>query len=169
MNHADMVSDPLSFIAEMIPHHQEAVDSSSALLAKTTNPKLKTILENIIQWQSQEITMMKQRLSEYYPASNYQSHYMPMMRATNGITDITILENMYIQDMILHHQGAIAMANKLLTIFEQTDPLSTKDEKTAKLRSQLTNFAQNIITSQDAEIQAFQKILTNLVPSTPTQ
>jgi len=48
MNHADMVSDELSFISEMIPHHQEAVDTSSALLLKTQNAQLKNILQNII-------------------------------------------------------------------------------------------------------------------------
>lgn len=104
MNHADMVSDELSFISEMIPHHQEAVDTSSALLIKTQNPQLKTILENIIKGQTKEITMMKGRLSDYHAGSDYKATYMPMMRDTSTISAITTLEKMYMEDMIIHHQ-----------------------------------------------------------------
>jgi uncharacterized protein (DUF305 family) len=51
----------------MIPHHQEAVDSSQALLASAINPELISILNGIVKGQAQEITMMKKRLSDYYP------------------------------------------------------------------------------------------------------
>lgn len=61
-----MVTDALSFISEMIPHHQEAVDSSTILLGQTQNTALKSILENIISGQDSEITMMKNRLSDQY-------------------------------------------------------------------------------------------------------
>lgn len=54
-----MVTDVLSFVAEMISHHQEAVDTSTFVLSQTSNTKLKPLLQNIIDAQQKEIAMMK--------------------------------------------------------------------------------------------------------------
>lgn len=35
MNHADMVQDIETYLIEMVPHHQEAVESSKIYLSKT--------------------------------------------------------------------------------------------------------------------------------------
>lgn len=59
MDHASIVTDVVSFIAEMIPHHQEAVDTSTFVLQNTNNDHLKPILESIIKGQTQEIQMMQ--------------------------------------------------------------------------------------------------------------
>jgi uncharacterized protein (DUF305 family) len=59
MNHADMVSSEFDFIYLMIPHHQEAVDTSKSLNSITQNLELKILTQNIINGQSQEISMMK--------------------------------------------------------------------------------------------------------------
>ena len=159
MNHADMVSDELSFISEMIPHHQEAVDTSRILIEKTQNPKLKTMLENIIAGQSKEITMMKWRLSDFYSWSNYKPMYMNMMRDTFSISDTKTLEKMYMEDMVLHHQWAVDMANKLLQIMDKQDPLIRLTEAGMKYRNELRQFANDIITAQSKEIQEFKKLL----------
>jgi uncharacterized protein (DUF305 family) len=82
MNHSDMVTDEISFLSEMIPHHQEAIDTSASLLTQTQNTGLKLILVNIMSGQASEIKMMKNRLSENYSGSDYKSMYMPMMRDT---------------------------------------------------------------------------------------
>jgi uncharacterized protein (DUF305 family) len=37
---AEMVTSEQTFLEQMVPHHQEAVDSSKSLLTKTKNPKL---------------------------------------------------------------------------------------------------------------------------------
>lgn len=159
MNHADMVSDELSFISEMIPHHQEAVDTSSALLIKTQNPQLKNMLQNIISWQDQEIKMMKGRLSDYYSGSEYKVMYMPMMRDTSTISAITTLEKMYMEDMIIHHQWAVDMARKILDIMEKQDPLIRLTEAGMKHRNEVKAFAQSIIDAQTKEITQFQEML----------
>lgn len=159
MNHADMVSDELSFISEMIPHHQEAVDTSSALLLKTQNPQLKDMLQNIISWQDQEIKMMKWRLSDYYSGSEYKAMYMSMMRDTSTISAITTLEKMYMEDMIIHHQWAVDMARKILDIMAQQDPVIRLTEAGMKHRNEVKAFAHAIIDAQTKEITQFQEML----------
>lgn len=160
MRHGDMVSDELSFISEMIPHHQEAIDSSSTLLAKTQNPKLKSILGNIIKWQTKEVTIMKERLSKYYSWSDYKVKYMPMMRDTSTISAISTLEKMYIEDMIAHHQGAVDMSLKILAIMNQQSPLIKMTEDAMKQRESIKTFAKSILQSQTKEIIEFTQLLS---------
>jgi len=104
MDHADMVVDEVSFISEMIPHHQEAVDTSITLLSMTANEDLKTILKDIISGQNDEITIMKKRLADHYAGTDYRPMYMLMMRDFTQASDTATAEQMYMQDMILHHQ-----------------------------------------------------------------
>jgi uncharacterized protein (DUF305 family) len=59
MNHADMVNSEFDFTYLMIPHHQEAVDTSKILLQTTENPELIKLANNIIASQDKEINMMK--------------------------------------------------------------------------------------------------------------
>lgn len=159
MNHSDMVTDEISFLSEMIPHHQEAIDTSASLLTQTQNTGLKLILVNIMSGQASEIKMMKNRLSENYSGSDYKSMYMPMMRDTKWITDVSTLEKMYMEDMIVHHQGAVDMATKILTIINQQDPLIRLTEEAMKQREALKLFAQAIIDAQTKEIIQFQELL----------
>ena len=159
MNHAAMVTDAASFLFEMIPHHQEAVDSSQQLMMVTQNTELKNLLQNIIRGQTSEIIMMKRWLSDYYSWSNYVPQYMKMMRDTTTINDVTTLEKMYIEDMIPHHQWAVDMANALLQIFAQQNPMIKLTTEGATHREELKQFAQNIIWSQTIEIQQLKMLL----------
>lgn len=161
MDHAAMVTDEISFLSEMIPHHQEAIDTSSMLLTQTQNTGLKLILVNIMSGQAGEIKMMEKRLSDNYSGSDYKAMYMPMMRDTKWITDILVLEKMYMEDMIAHHQWAVDMANKLLSIMTQQDPLIRLTEEWMKQRNALKAFAQDIIDAQTKEITQFQELLKN--------
>lgn len=161
MDHAAMVTDEISFLSEMIPHHQEAIDTSSMLLTQTQNTGLKLILVNIMSGQAGEIKMMEKRLSDNYSGSDYKAMYMPMMRDTKWITDVLVLEKMYMEDMIAHHQWAVDMANKLLSIMTQQDPLIKLTEEGMKQRNALKAFAQGIIDAQTKEIAQFQELLKN--------
>jgi uncharacterized protein (DUF305 family) len=159
MDHAAMVTDEISFLSEMIPHHQEAIDTSATLLTQTQNTGLKLILVNIMSGQSSEIKMMKNRLSDNYSGSEYKPMYMPMMRDTKWITDVLVLEKMYMEDMIVHHQWAVDMATKLLTLMKEQDPLIKLTEEIMAQRQVLKDFAQNIIDAQTKEIAQFQELL----------
>lgn len=159
MDHAAMVTDEISFLSEMIPHHQEAIDTSASLLTKTQNNDLKNILINIMSGQNQEIIMMKKRLADFYTGSEYKPMYMPMMRDTSTISSITTIEKMYMEDMITHHQWAIDMAKKILNIMSEQDPLIKLTEAWMKHRNDVKAFAQAIIDAQSNEIIAFQTLL----------
>ncbi|MDO8269063.1 MAG: DUF305 domain-containing protein [Candidatus Levybacteria bacterium] len=53
------------FVEEMIPHHQMAVMMARMLKNGTTRSEMKTLAENIISSQSEEITLMRGWLTEW--------------------------------------------------------------------------------------------------------
>jgi hypothetical protein len=55
------------FIAMMVPHHQGAIDMAEAELRYGSNPQLKTIAQEIIVDQMQEITLMRLAVGEPLP------------------------------------------------------------------------------------------------------
>jgi uncharacterized protein (DUF305 family) len=146
MNHASMeITSEKEFIEKMIPHHQEAVESSQLLLAKTTNPDLTQFLNGVITLQNKEIQNMQAWYKEWYgtdvvPFAGYEK----MMSDFEASTPEEA-EQMYIKDMIGHHMGAIQMANDLLAL----DPT----------RPELLEFAEGIIRVQADEITKLQSWL----------
>ncbi len=59
MTHTDIVTSEEAFIVNMIPHHQEAIDTARLIVAKSTNTELIKLAQNIILAQEKEINMMK--------------------------------------------------------------------------------------------------------------
>ena len=57
------------FVAMMVPHHQGAIDMAQAELQYGQNPQLKTIAQEIIVDQMQEIALMRLALREPLPPS----------------------------------------------------------------------------------------------------
>lgn len=160
MNHADMVNSEFDFIYLMIPHHQEAVDTAKSLNTITQNPELKTLTQNIVNGQSQEISLMKSWLQKFYPDTVYEGMwYMPMMRNTNNINDIKSKEKIWIEDMIGHHQWAVDMANKVLAIMKQQDPLIKLSAEGNAHREEVKAFAQAVIDAQSKEITQMKTML----------
>ncbi|HBO38321.1 MAG TPA: hypothetical protein DD638_06630, partial [Pasteurellaceae bacterium] len=49
----EAVTDDKSFLNGMIPHHQEAVDTSAVILTRTNNPELVKFAQEVIATQSQ--------------------------------------------------------------------------------------------------------------------
>jgi uncharacterized protein (DUF305 family) len=133
------------FIAQMIPHHQEAVDTSKIVLAKTENEELKSFLEEVIQAQTSEIEMMQGWLQEWYPeAVNAESGYMAMMGDLNAIANVTELEQSYITGMILHHQGAIKMSEELLKLRNVRPEVEQLAEQIIEIQKQEVDFLKSL-------------------------
>src|ERR1700756_1218155 len=70
----DMAVKPMGdvdhdFVATMVPHHQGAIDMAQAELQYGQNPQLKTIAQEIIVGQMQEIALMRLALGEPLPPS----------------------------------------------------------------------------------------------------
>lgn len=141
MNHQISISSDLDFIINMIPHHQEAVDSSSILLAKTSNPELKKFLQNVIDVQSDEIKQMREWSSQWFKDQKVgMGIYTNMMPSINNLPTEDA-EKAYIKGMIEHHRGAIEMAEQILKITE---------------KNELKTMANNIIETQNKEIELLQ-------------
>jgi uncharacterized protein (DUF305 family) len=115
------VVDDKSFLEGMIPHHQEAVDSSKEIILTTTDPEIKVFAQNVILDQQTEIDQMKSLYKtwfnlDYTPNSNY----MAMMAGTKGKTGKDA-DKSYITGMVAHHTGAIEMAQKILTLTQKNE------------------------------------------------
>jgi len=152
------VENDSDFLMGMIPHHQEAVDSSAFVLTRTTDPDLQPFLKSVIDVQSTEIGQMKGWHRAWF-ISEYQSdgNYMPMMDDLTKLQGKE-LEKAYIQGMIAHHKGAIDMANQIIS---------------KSSRSEIITMAQAIINTQTKEVTLLQSWLQSkysgvVVPSAAT-
>lgn len=133
------------FLVNMIPHHQEAIDTAKIIVAKTENAELKKIAQSIILGQSAEVTTMKGWLTSWYPNSTLKTEYMTMMRDLSKLSDHE-LDDTFMEDMINHHEGAIHMAEEVLEVTQ---------------RPEIVKMAKDIISTQNAEIAIFKKMLND--------
>jgi len=99
-----MVSSEREFIAGMIPHHQEAVDTAREVIARGgTTPVIKQLVENIVTAQEAEIAEMKVWYETWYKEP-YKDNgtYSPMMRELSTLSGKE-LDRVFLEDMIMHH------------------------------------------------------------------
>lgn len=135
------------FLVDMIPHHQEAIDTSIILVAKTQNKQLRAIAQSIVDTQTKEVTMMKDLLTKKYPTHNKKSTYMSMMDPNLEKLNWIEQEKSYLNGMIAHHAMAVDMAKQLLEISQEPE---------------LVLFAETIITTQSKEIKEMKHILEDM-------
>lgn len=115
----------INFIRTMIPHHQAAIYMCENLLKYTTYCPLQDIARRIIRLQTQGIEQMKNiaRTTTGYEntwidVNNYTNQFKQIVnemvqRMKNSSRTININYN-FVNEMIPHHEGAIAMCNNLL-------------------------------------------------------
>lgn len=109
------ITSEKTFMEHMIPHHQEAIDTAKQVLARGgTTEEIKTLAQNIITAQEKEVTDMKMWYQAWL-AMPYvdQGTYMPMMRDLSALSGVE-LDRVFLQDMIMHHEGAIAAAEEVV-------------------------------------------------------
>jgi uncharacterized protein (DUF305 family) len=143
----------LRFLDSMIPHHQGALVMAQEVLEKSKRPELIKLAKGIITDQQKEIAQMKLWRKQWYPKASVaptmwhteKKHEMVMtaehqqsmmMSMSLGKADAGF-DLRFLNAMIPHHQGAVTMGQDLL--------LKSK-------RPQMQKLAQNIIKSQQAEI-----------------
>ena len=143
----------LRFIDAMIPHHQGAVEMAQEVLNKSQRPEMKKLAQDIISAQNREIEQMKQWRKAWYPKADSQpmawhaqmNHMMAMspeqmqvmmMKGDLGAADAEF-DLRFLNAMIPHHEGAITMA---------------KDVLSKSKRPEMKKLAQDILTSQQKEI-----------------
>ncbi len=141
--HHMMIVSEEQFLLEMIPHHQEAVDTSTLIRAQTKNEELKELTQNIINAQTSEIEMMNDWIDNWYPNSTYTATYTPMMPPLKDVR-IAKADKAFLQGMIMHHEMAVMMAQHLLAV---------------QARNETRVFAQTIIQVQTDEIAQMRQML----------
>lgn len=136
--HATVASEA-EFIAAMVPHHQEAVSSATALLAISERPEIRALTEDVIRAQTAEIERLQGWLADVYPQEPAYQGYVPMMRPTLGMS-VEQAEVAFMEDMILHHGMAVAMAEAYLAL-------------EAPRRAEVEALARDVVGSQSQEIE----------------
>ncbi|MFT4217313.1 MAG: DUF305 domain-containing protein [Micropruina sp.] len=141
------------FTQMMIPHHEQAVVMSDAMLAKQgISAEVTTLATQIKNAQQPEIDQMRGWLTAW-GASEHGDHHghtgidgmlsdqeLDALKAAQGKE----AEKLFLTGMIQHHEGAIAMAKEVQA--KGSDP-------------DLKKLADAIVTSQQAEIDQMTKLL----------
>ncbi|MEP0873714.1 DUF305 domain-containing protein [Trichocoleus desertorum AS-A10] len=148
----------LRFVDAMTPHHEGAVAMAKEAQQKSQRPEIQKLAADIIAAQNKEIEALKQWRQAWYPNANAQpvawnaqmGHAMPMspdqrkgmaMDMDLGAADAEF-DLRFINAMIPHHEGAVTMA---------------QDALSKSKRPKIKQLAQDIIKSQEAEIQQMQQ------------
>ncbi|HEY0964311.1 MAG TPA: DUF305 domain-containing protein [Candidatus Paceibacterota bacterium] len=136
------------FIESMIPHHQEAVDTAKQVLARgATTPEIKTLVEGIITAQEKEIADMQRWYKEWYGVDYKNAEtYQPMMQDLSILSGEE-LDRVFLQDMIMHHMGALMMAQHVAVNIQHEE---------------MQALAENIAETQSAEIITMRMILKKM-------
>lgn len=151
----------VAFAQGMIPHHAQAVEMSELAATNTSNPEVQALATEIIAAQGPEIALMTEWLTAWGaevpdPAASMDEN-MEMaggMMMSGMISDADFdrlraardaeFDRLYLELMILHHEGAIEMAQQ---------ELDGGDSPEA------TALAQQIIDAQQAEITRMEQLL----------
>lgn len=144
------IKDDRDFILNMIPHHQEAIDVSTTVVKRVSDPTIRKTAEDIITVQTKEVDMLRRWLKDWY-GEDYaaNSNYKTMMRDNYDTLAIEDINIEYFGEMIGHHEGAIAMAKQIVPITKRTE---------------VKEFAIDVISTQSEEIYAMRKYLDSHVP-----
>lgn len=122
-----MVQSDEDFLAQMIPHHQEAIDTAEVILEKSENADLKALAQDIVDAQTSEIAQMEAWGKEWFgtdfKASDDYEAMMPDLSNLEGEE----LDQAFISGMIEHHEMAIMMAMQLKMITERPELLEMAD------------------------------------------
>lgn len=132
-----------AFVADMIPHHESAVDMAKIAKRRGTSEFVKDLADDIIRTQNAEITTMQAIAAQLDEAGvkpqslGVPEHQMGMGNDLAALRKARPFDREFIDMMIPHHQGAIRMARVELA--------KGKDADAKKL-------AEQIIAAQTREI-----------------
>ena len=160
----DKNKDDTLFATMMIPHHAQAIAMADLALKQATDTKVMALAPKIKGAQGPEIARMSGWLTGWgapVPGTAGGSDMSGMsgmggetggMMSAQQMTDLgtakgSAFDRMWLRMMVIHHQGAVAMA---------------KVELTQGANPEAKQLAQAIIDSQSAEIAEMSSILTGI-------
>ncbi|MEV7870262.1 DUF305 domain-containing protein [Streptomyces sp. NPDC088124] len=150
------------FAQSMIPHHEQALEMSALADGRASDAEIKKLAGEIEKAQDPEIQTMKgwlkswgkeEAASDSMPGMDHGGDSaMSGMMSEQDMADLkaakgTDFDRMFAELMIAHHKGAITMAE---------DEQKNGRDATAK------KLAGDVVRTQSAEVDTFQKILDRL-------
>lgn len=160
-----------TFVTMMIPHHQQAVEMADIVLDKEgVDPRVTELAQQVKEAQGPEIERMLSWLDDWGVEYDPSSGSMDGMEGMEGMDhgsmdgsmdgmmtpdDMSALENadgagasrLFLEQMIVHHVGAVDMARAALEDGQHPDVLE---------------LAQQVVDDQTSEINAMEELLTQL-------
>jgi uncharacterized protein (DUF305 family) len=149
LGNSEFSADDINFAEMMIPHHQQAIEISNLAPSNTTNPDVLKIAQEISAAQSPEIVLMKS-----WTGVNPSAHVGHTMEGMLSESEIAALlqatdhefDQLFLEGMIKHHEGAIEMAQKV----------------TNSKNGVVANLSVNIISAQQLEISTMKALLLQI-------
>jgi uncharacterized protein (DUF305 family) len=108
-----MVASEFDYLVNMIPHHDEAIETANILLRVSGRQEMRDFAVRIIETQTAEVVQMKAWLAAWYPGRDTAVRYEPMMRELSALSG-DALDQVFLEDMIPHHMMAVMMSQQLL-------------------------------------------------------
>jgi len=142
----------------MIPHHEQAVEMSEMMTGRTVSNTTAALAEQIRAAQTTEVALMQGFLAEWGveldPHAGHSGDHsmgegmmsdeqLDELESAGGVD----FERMWLTMMLEHHQGAVAMANTVLS--GGSDP-------------RVRTLAEGIVAAQQAEIAQIEALLASL-------
>lgn len=145
----------VSFVQNMLPHHQQAISMSQLAASRATSPQVKALADRIDAEQGPEITRMQGMLGAWgAPVTAPGTHDMGGMPGMGMMSEQDMgrlatasgpaFDRLYLQLMVRHHQGAIDMA---------------RTEQAQGQNPEATALANSIVSSQQSEIDEMNRLL----------
>lgn len=154
---AEVATAEKQFMEQMVSHHSDAIAMAQMSPEKAQTKAVKDMSTNIISAQQKEITDMKSWYKQWYNAdlpgmadmSGMSEESGNMMNQLRSASDFDLE---FVIQMTAHHQNAIKMAQDILTKAQHQE---------------LKDLANNIITSQSAEIEEMKTLQTKFEQNPP--
>ncbi|UUV18479.1 DUF305 domain-containing protein [Fusobacteria bacterium ZRK30] len=164
--HRVMMSDNSKYITKnagnifmnyMIPHHEGAIITAQGIIPITKDEELKTLCEGIVTSQVREVKEMQELLSSKRLIDNEVKDFeklmvklMDEMMAGMVIPESNLnneeAESLFLSNMIVHHRGAVKMAEAYLRVGKNTS---------------LLEMNKHIVITQNKEIEIMERLLKN--------
>ncbi len=136
----------VDFLNKMIQHHQSSVGMAKLAPDRASHQEVKDTAQKMVSAQTNEINKMTGWLQEWYGMAPKQGSMAAMSDMTAMLQSLkgNDFDEQFLTTMRMHHMSAIAMAQ---LVPERAN------------HSELKTLAQNIISSQSAEIKQFESWL----------
>lgn len=148
--------EDVEFITAMVPHHAQALEMAELAPDRADDPRVRTLADRIAAGQGPEIEVMqawleKQGLPKADTEAGPEGHDMGGMVTGEQMTQLlaaegTQFDRLFLTRMIAHHEGALAMANRL---GQGTHPI-------------VMDMAKDVSATQTFEIARMQEVLSDL-------